>query len=182
MNLPENLLRNPHFSRYYRTFRKNELSLVFIPMAQICREQGLFQEAKEICEAGLAHHPGSVGGRLMLAKILFDLNEKEEVKKLLEPLLQEYPGQEEASQLLQRMAPPRREETYAAEESENEAEEVTEITKREEAAAPPLWENLTMAKIYADQGETKLAKQIVNRVLSRDPKNVAALKLREEMK
>ncbi len=177
MNIPEDLQRNPHFARYYRTWQKNDLSIVFIPLAQICREHGLLEEARQICEKGLARHPQSVSGRLMLSRILMDLEQTGEAKALVKAVLEEYPAQQEAKTLHQRLL-----RMGGAEESEeksqahDDSEEVTEKSER----AVSLWENPTMAKIYADQGETKIALQIVDRILSRNPQDPRALELRKE--
>ncbi len=176
MNLPEELLKHPHFSRYYRTWNKNPLSLVFVPLAQICREQGLLSEAREICEQGLAHHPHSVSGRLMLAKIYFDLEELDQAKKLAEEILQEMPAQGEARLLLERIQRcPRAELVEASTPTREELIQTKGITAS-------LWENVTMAQIYADQGEVKVARQILDRILTRDATHSKARQLREGLK
>lgn len=172
MNIPEELHRNPHFARYYRTWQKNDLSIVFIPLAQICREHGLLEEAREICEKGLARHPQSVSGRLMLARILMDLERMGEAKGVVERVLEEFPAQQEAKTLLQKIV-----RMGGVDETPEDAEEVTE--KAEKTASP--WENPTMAKIYAEQGETKTALQIVDRILARNPQDTRALTLRKEL-
>lgn len=167
MNIPSELLRNPHFSRYYRTWQKNPLSIVFIPLAQICREQGLYEEAREICEQGLAHHPDSVSGRLMLAWIHFDMGKIPEARRIAEQILAEFPVQQEAKSLLDRII-------RCAGKGKT----------ADESIKPPksLWENVTMAKIYADQGEIKIARQILDRILTNDPENEKALRLKQELK
>jgi tetratricopeptide (TPR) repeat protein len=168
MNLPEDLLRNPHFSRYYRTWQKNQLSIVFIPLAQICREQGLLAEAKEICETGLLHHPNSVSGRLMLARIYFDLDQMDNARRFVEEILQELPGQREAKFLRDKIM---------------RCRGLDKNDQRQGGVqSAPLWENPTMAKIYADQGEPKIALKILERVLSREPQNGRARQLYEELK
>ena len=167
VTFPEELFRNPHFSRYYRTWQKNELSIVFIPLAQICREQGLFAHAREICEKGLVHHPDSVAGRLMLARICLDRDEVEEARRIAEEVLRELPAQQEAQQLLQRIA------RCQQQTFENHSVPLQKLS---------LWENSTMAQIYADQGEKKIALQIVDKILAGDPENERALRLREKLK
>jgi predicted Zn-dependent protease len=166
MNLPEDLLRNPHFSRYYRTWRQNQSSVVFIPLAQICREQGFPEEAREICETGLAHHPHSVSGRLMLARIYFDLERWNDARRIVEEILGELPGQKEAKSLLDRIRRCR-----------GEPEKPEPLRQ-----GHPLWENVTMARIYADQGETKIARQMLERILSRNPQDDRARRLYEELR
>lgn len=166
MNFPEELFRNPHFSRYWRTWQKNELSVVFIPLAQICREQGLLAEAREICQKGLGHHPDSVSGRLMLARTCLDLEQPNEARRLVEEVLSELPAQQEAKHLLGK---------------------ITRCGELSQEAPPPLpqksslWENMTMAQIYADQGEKKIALEILQKVLSRNPRDEQALGLQERL-
>lgn len=170
MEIPKELLRNPHFARYYRTWQKNELSIVFIPLAQICREQGMFEMAREICEKGLFRHPASVSGRLMLARIHMDMDATDKAKEIVDRVLEEYPAQQEAQTLLQKIK----------RETQGQEPDSAEAPAPETAAASP-WENPTMAKIYADQGETKLAHQILDKILSRDPQNTRALELKRSL-
>ena len=167
MNLPEDLTRNPHFVRYYRTWEKNRVSVVFIPLAQICREQGFLEEAREICERGLREHPHSVSGRLLLARIYFDLDQNEKAGGILAEILSDWPGQREATSLLERI------------------KRCGGVTKKDPVQSDvkrsaSLWENITMAKIYADQGEAQIARQMVQRILTRDPVNEKALQLLKE--
>src|SRR3990167_5641620 len=150
----KDLLRNPHFARYYRTWEKNDLSIVFIPLAQICREQGLLDEAKEICEKGLERHPTSVAGRLMLARILFDQEGMERARTVVETVIAEFPGQQEAQTLLQRIKRGLGAVDMKCPPFGGEDDEITEVGEPPDTA-PPIWENVTMAKIYADQGDRK---------------------------
>lgn len=179
--LPKELQRNPHFARYYRTWQKNELSIVFIPLAQICREQGFLDTAREICERGLARHPTSVSGRLMLARIHMDCDETQKAQEIVEKVLQEYPAQQEAQTLLHRIN--RLGEPEAAEpESPPVSPELKSpgVPPAIEAIVSP-WENATMAKIYADQGEARLARQILDKILARDPQNARAMELKRSL-
>lgn len=194
MNLPETLMKNPHFARYYRTWEKNQLSIVFVPLAQICREQGLLAEAREICEKGLAQHPHSVSGRLLLARVYFDLEEMGQARRLVEEILAELPAQKEAHSLLQKIlrccGPAKNSqmqgdvrrptEAYLEGTPQGAPTSVNEADGIFIQSAAPLWENVTMAKIYADQGEIKIALQIVERIIARDPQNERARHLREE--
>ena len=180
INLPESLSKNSHFSRYYRTWQKNPLSVVFIPLAQICREQGLLEEAREICARGLEHHPESVSGRLMLSRILFDMEEFMAARNIVEKILQDYPAQQEAKTLLEKMkrCQPHSENNQ---DSPSFAEETEKVSSKSLESTTNLWENITMAKIYADQGEIKIARQIIERLLARNPSHEMALKLKGEL-
>jgi len=179
MNVPEELLRNPHFARYYRTWQRNESSIVFVPLAQICREQGLLDQAREICERGLEKHPSSVSGRLMLARIYFDQDHMAEARSTVVRVLDEFPGQQEAMTLLARIR--------RSQGDVNEDEEITEVSSSPEAGglepakSTSLWENVTMAKIYADQGETRVARQMLDRILAKNPNDERARALKEDL-
>lgn len=162
MEISKELQRNPHFARYYRTWERNDFSIVFVPLAQICREQGFLETAREICEKGLVRHPTSVSGRLMLARIYMDMDREERAKEIVDKVLEDYPAQQEAVALRQRIG-----RAYSGKEE----------TVKESLQISP-WENATMAKIYADQGEVRIARQILDKILSRDPKNMRASELK----
>ena len=165
MNIPENLTRNPHFSRYYRTWQKNPLSVVFIPLAQICRDHGYLEEALEICEAGLLYNPDSVSGRLALAHILSDKGNDSKALEIAKKILSDFPSQQEARSLIEHIKKSQRNE-----DEENTDEEVTLVEEKSDKNTN-LWENVTMAQIYADQGEMKIARDILHRILKRQPQN-----------
>lgn len=167
MNLPEELLHNPHFLRYYRTWERNPVSVVFIPLAQICREQGHLEEAREICEKGLEAHPDSVSGRVLMARVLFDMDRLDEARQIVVGILNDFPGQAEAAALHKQILNCRGQDPSAPQQG---------------SISVSLWENLTMAKIYADQGEIRIALQIVEKILARDPQNFGAVQWRERLK
>jgi Tfp pilus assembly protein PilF len=144
--------------------------------------------ALEICEKGLARHPSSVSGRLMLARIHMDADESGKAQELVEKVLQEYPAQQEAQTLLQKIkrmgqAGEATEETKVAEPHPGQT-----FSGERDSAVPPAieavispWENATMAKIYADQGEARVAHQILDKILARDPQNARALGLKRSL-
>lgn len=171
MMIPEDLNKNSHFLRYYRTWQKNPLSIVFVSLSQICLESGFLDQALEICEQGLTHHPDSVSGRLMLARIFYEKEDREKAREIAEKVLRDFPGQKEAWDLLQKIL------RLKAQNSENAAPSQAELPTHN------LWENVTMAKIYADQGEKKIALGILSKLLSKNPNHskvaAEALKLKE---
>ncbi len=157
VNLPTQLLSHPYFVRYFKVWERNNNSILFVPLAEICRGSGFLDQAREICEKGLKRFPDLVSGRLVLAKIYWDLNNKARVLDIVEGILREIPGHQEAEEILQKIAPNR--------------------LKRSDS----LWETCTMAEILADQGEKNGALGIVNRILTRDPANARALELKERL-
>lgn len=174
IQIPDPLMRNSHFVRYYKTWQINPLSVVFIPMAEICREQGFVEEARQICEEGLAQHPRSVSGRLVLARIYFDLELYEEARKMIEGILQEFPAQKEAHTLLNRII-------RCQSGPDLPLHPLPDPVETD--AHPPLslWENVTMAKIYADQGEKKIALKILDKILGLRPQDERAQRLKQEI-
>ncbi|QQR79309.1 MAG: tetratricopeptide repeat protein [Deltaproteobacteria bacterium] len=169
MNIPEPLTRNHHFNRYYRTWQKNPLSVVFISLAEICRDHGFLEEALEICEEGLQHNPGSVSGRLMLARIYYDRGENGKAAEITQEILDKHPSQREARSLLERI----KKDINANQEVDGASEEITLVEKSPDKSVN-LWENVTMAQIYADQGESKIARDILHRILKRKPQDERA--------
>lgn len=158
MNLPEELLLFPPFARYFRTWERNRASIVFVPLAEICRQRGFLQEALEICQEGLHYLPDSISGRLTLTKIQIDLGHRDEALSLLEAILRDFPGHEEALALVQKLAP-------------------------ERALQQPIspWETCTMAQILIDQGERAAALKILGKILQARPDDLRAFKLKEEI-
>ena len=151
---PSELLRQAHFARYFNTWQRDEDSIVFVPLAEICRQKGHLELAKQICEQGLNYHPDSVSGRLTLARIYCDLKQPELAQPILEKILQDQPGHPEAEKLLGSPA------------------------RREEGS---LWETCTMAQILIEQGERKAALDILNKILFRNPAEQRALELKERL-
>jgi len=170
------LSKNPHFVRYFNTWQKNPASIVFIPLAELYREQGLFVEAREVCLKGLEHHPRSIAGLLMLAQLEYDRELYAEARRLAGQVLSQIPGQREARALLSKID--------AASTAEGLDEDPCSDTRSEErpsaVEAAPLFETCTMAQIYADQGEKRTALQIVKNILARDPANERARTLEEQ--
>jgi predicted Zn-dependent protease len=100
-SIPEKFLNNPQFLRYYEVWCENEASIVFVPLAQMLRDGGYLQEASEICEKSLKHHPDSISGRLLLASIYWNLDRKEKADRLAREILERMPDHPEAIQYLQ---------------------------------------------------------------------------------
>ena len=157
---PPELLKNPHFVRYFNTWQKNPASIVFIPLAEIYREKGHYEEAREVCLKGLETHPQSVGGMLTLARIHYDQENYAGARTWIEKILAEIPGQKEAQTLLERV----------------NAASVPVSPVRSEIT-PSVFDTCTMAEVYAQQGEVKTALTIVKKILGYDPANDRARSL-----
>lgn len=64
----QDLIENPVFLRYYERWQANPTSIVFAPIAEILRNHGMIDEAINIAEEGLKHHPDLISGRIVLAR------------------------------------------------------------------------------------------------------------------
>lgn len=91
---------NPQIYHYLRRYQEDPRSRVFAPLAEAYRRAGLLNEAIEIARDGLRIHPHFIGGRVALARALFDLGKYEEVVKELEPVVLDAPDNLIAQKLL----------------------------------------------------------------------------------
>lgn len=77
--------------QYLKRYRENPASRVFAPLAEAYRKAGLFDEAIEIAREGLQLHPTFVGGRVALARALFDKKDYASVIEELRDVVREVP-------------------------------------------------------------------------------------------
>ena len=91
---------SPMIYDYLRKFQDDPSSRIFAPLAEAYRKSGLADEAIKIAREGLAVHPGFVGGRVALARALFDKKLYLEVITELSPVVQEVPDNLVAQRVL----------------------------------------------------------------------------------
>jgi tetratricopeptide (TPR) repeat protein len=91
---------NPQIYHYLRRYQEDPRSRVFAPLAEAYRKAGLLDEAIEIARDGVRIHPHFLGGRVALARALFDRGEYEEVVKELEQVVLDAPDNLVAQKLL----------------------------------------------------------------------------------
>jgi tetratricopeptide (TPR) repeat protein len=82
---------NPQIYEYLRRYQEDPSSRVFAPLAEAYRKSGLVDEAIEIAREGLILHPGFIGGRVALARALFDKKNYQEVVDELAPVVRDVP-------------------------------------------------------------------------------------------
>ncbi len=82
---------SPLIYDYLKKYQEDPKSRVFAPLAEAYRKSGLIVEAIEIAREGLTHHPDFVGGKVALARALFDQKNYAEVVQVLQPVTQEVP-------------------------------------------------------------------------------------------
>lgn len=145
------LLNNTIFLRYYSQWQENPTSMVFAPIAEYFRLYGMADEAIQICLVGLKQNPQLVSGHLALAKAYLDKKENEKARLHIDSVLKMIPNHEKA----------------------------VELVKNYFSAPPPpkknsAWETLTMAKIFATQGDVNKARHVYQAILKREPENQEA--------
>ncbi len=90
----------PQIYHYLRRYQEEPASRVFAPLAEAYRKAGLLKEAIEIARDGCRIHPHFIGGRVALARALFDQGSFAEVVKELEPVIMDAPDNIVAQKLL----------------------------------------------------------------------------------
>ena len=95
--------QNPHHPvifTYLKKYQEDPTSRVFAPLAEAYRKAGLMDEAIEIAREGLRIHPTFVGGKVALARALFDKSLFSEVVELLGNVVQDVPDNLVAQRLM----------------------------------------------------------------------------------
>jgi predicted Zn-dependent protease len=91
---------SPLIYNYLKKYQDDPTSRVFAPLAEAYRKAGLVDEAIEIAREGLRTHPTFVGGRVALARALFDKKLYNDVIAELAPIIQDVPDNLVAQRLL----------------------------------------------------------------------------------
>ena len=91
---------NPVIYQYLKKYQEDPTSRVFAPLAEAYRKAGLVDEAIDIAREGLRVHPGFVGGRVALARALFDKREYQHVIDELSLIVRDVPDNLIAQKLL----------------------------------------------------------------------------------
>jgi len=74
-----------------RRVQKDPASIAFAQLAEECRRAGRYEEAVEVCRAGLAIHPGYLSARVTLGRALIELNEPDDALQELSVVLKSAP-------------------------------------------------------------------------------------------
>src|SRR3954451_675653 len=91
---------SPLIYGYLKKYQDDPTSRVFAPLAEAYRKAGLIDEAIDIAREGLKNHPGFVGGRVALARALFEKKEYEQVIEEVKQVVQDVPDNLVAQKLL----------------------------------------------------------------------------------
>jgi|688.fasta_scaffold238697_1 tetratricopeptide (TPR) repeat protein len=90
----------PHFREQLRRLQEDPTSRVFAPLAESYRRMGRVEEAIEMCQVGLEHHPDFHGGRVALAKCYLDKRRYQDAQQELERVVHLAPENLLAQRLL----------------------------------------------------------------------------------
>jgi tetratricopeptide (TPR) repeat protein len=74
-----------------RRVQRDPASIAFAQLAEECRRAGHFQEAVDVCRAGLELHPGYLSARVTLGRALIELNDLDIALAELEHVLKSAP-------------------------------------------------------------------------------------------
>ncbi len=91
---------SPLIYDYLKKYQEDPTSRIFAPLAEAYRKAGLVDEAIEIAREGLRVHPNFVGGRVALARALFEKRSYDEVVDELAIVVREVPDNLVAQRLL----------------------------------------------------------------------------------
>jgi tetratricopeptide (TPR) repeat protein len=70
-----------------RRVQKDPTSIAFAQLAEECRRAGHYQEAIDVCRAGLAVHPGYTSARVTLGRALLQLDRLDDAQAELQRVL-----------------------------------------------------------------------------------------------
>ena len=82
---------SPLIFDYLKKYQEDPRSRVFAPLAEAYRKAGMLNEAVEIAKEGLRVHPQFIGGRVALARALFDQKNYDDVLDELSNVVREVP-------------------------------------------------------------------------------------------
>jgi tetratricopeptide (TPR) repeat protein len=94
------LAGHPQIYEYLRRYQEDPTSRVFAPLAEAYRKAGLVDEAIQIARDGLRIHPHFIGGRVALARCLFDKKLYDDVVQELAKVVEDVPDNLVAQRLI----------------------------------------------------------------------------------
>ncbi len=96
----DNRTFSPLIYDYLKKYQEDPTSRIFAPLAEAYRKAGLLVEAIEIAQEGLRVHPNFIGGRVALARALFEKRQYDEVVEGLSSVVREVPDNLVAQKLV----------------------------------------------------------------------------------
>lgn len=171
---------DPVFARCYQQWQARPESAAFVGVADLLRLRGAYDDAITVCREGLRHNPALVTGRLVLAQTLEALGRRTDAHAVVLGILADAPEQSDAKAMAARLNPAM---TVAPMISKSAPLPLPVGGRVGEGAAPPLspppagredsnvpvWETITMARLYAAQGHRREAERVYRAILQREP-------------
>lgn len=187
---------NPTFQRYYAIWRSNPSSVVFALLAEMLNHHRHFEEAITVCKKGLEKNPELVSGHIALSRAYFGVKNYRKAKDEAEKVLKLLPEHPEALEILgiseQKVCiaehpipivphsvfveppkPPRAVRSLKLKPkrpAEGENIEASEL----DPSGDKRFATVTMAEMFAGQGNVAKAREIYENILKNDPNNARA--------
>jgi tetratricopeptide (TPR) repeat protein len=83
---------NTRLDNLRRRVQADSTSIAFAQLAEECRRAGHYEEAVEVCRAGLAIHPAYVSARVTLGRALLELDRLDEAERELSLVFEGVPN------------------------------------------------------------------------------------------
>lgn len=172
----QEIVENPTFLRYHEIWRVNPSSVVFAPLAEILILYKCYEEAITVCKKGLEKNPDLVSGRIALARAYMGVSNYRRASEEAHWVLDRYPGHPEAVEILtiseKHIRKDEEEKGHFARPSERHEDEF--LPSSLDPTSDARWNTVTMAGIYASQGDITTARKIYHKVLDKEPGNILA--------
>lgn len=167
---------DPVFARCYQQWQARPESAAFVGVADVLRLRGAYDDAITVCREGLRHNPALVTGRLVLAQTLEALGRRTDAHAVVLGILADAPEQAEAKAMAARLTSAM---TIAVRAPNNErigtgtnvSIPLSPPPAGREDLEVPVWETITMARLYAAQGHRREAERVYRAILQRDPQH-----------
>jgi tetratricopeptide (TPR) repeat protein len=173
-------------------------SRAFVPLSDVYRKLGRYDEAIVVAREGLVRHPNYLGGKVALARALFENGDLAESGLLLEEVLNFAPdnllanrllaqvylqagAREKALPLLKRLQAVDPGDAWVAKELARPAPEAPRPKPAPAAAPKAPVRTATLAELYRSQGHDDQALEIYRELLRADPKNPALVRSVREL-
>jgi len=82
---------NPRIEELRRRIQKDPASIAFAQLAEEHRRAGQFEDAVNVCQAGLAQHPAYLSARITLGRALLEMGRHDEAAREFEYVLKAAP-------------------------------------------------------------------------------------------
>ena len=131
---------NPRIEELRRRIQKDPASIAFAQLAEEHRRAGQFEDAVNVCQAGLAQHPAYLSARITLGRALLEMRRYDEAASEFEYVLKAAPDNLSATRELADIEQRRR---------ARAPQVVVEVKSAVEPEPPPQEVDLVIAELEA---------------------------------